>query len=211
MRYPLEIRLQPSKRLEFLNAAIHVTAAFAFLRSSLPVWIVVPAVAFLFVSLRSAIRDERGKAGFVLVLEPDAELRISEPGRHGRAIHASPETSSTDFGWAVWLHWRGTPVRGSRRRPLRGAVMLVRSNMTDEAWRGLKIWLRHKVAAAAETDDVQLRAPKQKVQSARLQPLDVRSGGAASELSDVPSEASPENRGKSAGHGSPCAEVRSAR
>ena len=148
MRYPLEIGLRPSKLMLLLNAAIHAIAAFAFLRSSFPLLLVIVVVAGLAFSLRLAIRAEREKAGVRLVLLDNGELSVDPDGCGRRTVYASAEPGCVDFGWAVWIHWRGTRVRRSPRRPIRGALMLVRGNVREDEWRGLKIWLRHKVGAA---------------------------------------------------------------
>lgn len=152
MRYPLEIRLRPSRLIFLLNAAIHAIAAFAFLRSSFPLPLVIVAVAGLGISLRSTIRAEREKACVRLVLEDDGELCMDPDGHGRRLVYAVPQQGCVDFGWAVWIHWRGSRVRRSPRRPMRGALMLVPGNVGDDEWRGLKIWLRHK-AGAARTDE----------------------------------------------------------
>ena len=147
MRYPLEIGLRPSKLMLLLNAAIHGIAAFAFVRSSFPLPIVIVVVAGLAFSLRLAMRAEREKAGVRVVLQDNGEMSLDPDGRGRRIVYASAQPGCVDFGWAVWIHWRGTRVRRSPRKPIRGALMLVRGNVRDDEWRGLKIWLRHKVGA----------------------------------------------------------------
>ncbi|AYH44727.1 hypothetical protein CDA09_15270 [Azoarcus sp. DN11] len=130
------------------NAAIHVIAAFAFVRSSLPLLLVIVAVGWLVVSLRETVRIERDKAGVRLTLEEGGELRVAPMGDPRRVVYGAAEGSCADFGWVVWIHWRGARVRGAKVRPLVGAMMLVRGNLNQGDWRGLKIWLRHKVDAA---------------------------------------------------------------
>ncbi|NMF89341.1 protein YgfX [Aromatoleum petrolei] len=157
MRYPLEIRLRPSKLILLLNAAIHAIAAFAFLRSSFPLPLVIVVVAGLGFSLHLANRAESEKAGGRLVLQDNGELSVDPDGRGQQTVYALAEPGCVDFGWAVWIHWRGTRVRRSPRRSIRGALMLVRGNVHEDEWRGLKIWLRHKVGpgrveGAAEND-----------------------------------------------------------
>ncbi|MBD5805310.1 hypothetical protein AZOA_47620 [Azoarcus sp. Aa7] len=144
-----------------LNAAIHAIAAFAFLRSSFPPLLVIVVVAGLGFSLRSAIRAEKEQARVRLVLQDDGELCVDPDGLGRRTVYAVAEPGCVDFGWAVWIHWRGTRVRRSPRRPMRGTLMLVRGNVGDDEWRGLKIWLRHKVGAA-RTDDSGGDAPAQR-------------------------------------------------
>jgi len=161
VRYPLEIGLRSSKLMFLLNAAIHAIAAFAFLRSSFPLVIVIIVIAGLVLSLRSAIRAEREKARVRLVLQDDGELGVDPDGHGRRTVYAVPEPGCVDFGWAVWIHWRGTRLRRSSRRTMRGALMLVRGNVSDDEWRRLKIWLRHK-AGAARTGESGGDAPAQR-------------------------------------------------
>lgn len=160
MRYPLEIGLRPSRMMFLLSAAIHAIAAFAFLRSSFPLPVVIVVVAGLAVSLRAAHRGERAKAGVRVLLQDAGELWVDPDGRGRRTVYAVAEPGCVDFGWAVWIHWRGTRVRRSPRMPIRGAMMLVRGNVGDEEWRGLKIWIRHKVGAAG-AEDAKDAAPAQ--------------------------------------------------
>ncbi|WP_407280196.1 hypothetical protein U5817_07200 [Aromatoleum evansii] len=131
-----------------LNAAIHAIAAFAFLRSSFPLPLVIVVIAGLGFSLHLANRAEKEKAGVRLVLQDNAELSVDPDGRGRRTVYALAEAGCVDFGWAVWIHWRGTRVRRSPRRSIRGALMVVRGNVRGDEWRELKIWLRHKVGAA---------------------------------------------------------------
>lgn len=152
MRYPLEIALRPSRMMHLANAAIHAIAAFAFLRSSLPLPLVIAIVCWLALSLRVAVRAECEKAGLRLMLEEGGELRVTSGGDPRRVVYATADGSCADFGWAVWIHWRGARVRRSRGRLTRGAMMLVGGNLGREDWRGLKIWLRHKVDAAGPRD-----------------------------------------------------------
>ncbi|MCC4117831.1 hypothetical protein LLG90_20960 [Aromatoleum toluclasticum] len=143
-----------------MSAAIHAIAAFAFLRSSFPLPFVIVVVAGLAFSLRSAIRVEREKGSVRLVLLDDGGLHVDPDGHARRTVYAVAEPGCVDFGWAVWIHWRGTRVRRSPRMPIRGAMMLVRGNVGDDEWRSLKIWLRHKVGAA-RAEDAKGDAPAQ--------------------------------------------------
>jgi len=152
MRYPLEIELQPSRLAQGLNAAIHLIAAFAFVRSSIHLLVVFSVLAILGLSVRAAMRAEIGTKGRVLVLEDNGELRIEDP--HS-VVYALPEATCVDFGWAVWIHWQGARVARPRRRIMRGAMMLLPDNLSAESWRGLRIWLRHKAAAQAGGRDPQ--------------------------------------------------------
>lgn len=131
------------------NAAIHTIAAFAFVRSTLHLSVVFVVVLALGVSLGATLRAERRKAGCRLVLESNGELRLDS---HGRVVYAVPDATSVDFGWVLWLHWRGAHVRQSRRHIVRGALMLLPGNVSAGDWRGLRIWLRHKAAPDGAKD-----------------------------------------------------------
>lgn len=142
MRYPLEIPLSPSRRISLLIAAIHLVAAVAFLFSSLPCPVRLPALALIVASLCVALFRERAKAGCAIRLDGSGAFAV---GRHGDLHPARLQQGCTDFGWAVWLQWR-TDGKGKKGR--RGAVMLAPDNLPQERWRSLRIWLKHKVAAA---------------------------------------------------------------
>jgi hypothetical protein len=148
MRYPLELALAPSRRMLILVAAIHLVAAIAFLFSSLSWLIRLLALLVLAGSLRAAVRNERAKAGTVLVLDNSGTLATTRAGdpRFGR-----PERSCTDFGWAVWLQWRMIGVSGHPSGP-RETLMLLPDNLPDGTWRGLRIWLKHKALATEKPD-----------------------------------------------------------
>lgn len=144
MRYPLELRLESSRSAVTLIAAIHLVAAIAFVCSSLSWSIVAPAVAALAASLNTSLLRERRKTGLRVLLENGGTLKV-ESG--GRAESAVPEAGCTDFGWAVWLQWRHSNAAGG------GALMLLRDNLGEDAWRALRTWLRHKAFATPEGRD----------------------------------------------------------
>jgi hypothetical protein len=144
MRYPRAIEIQPSRLMQVLSAAIHVIAAFAFLRSSIHLLIVLPMLAMIGLSWRAVWRAEMGRKGRVLTLDEGAAFCIRQ---RGRTVYALPEASCVDFGWAVWLHWRGAHVARARRPTLHGAMMLLPDNLPADSWRDLRIWLRHEAGA----------------------------------------------------------------
>lgn len=144
MRHPLECRFRPSLRLQFLIAAIHLVAAIAFLASSLAPALIVAVVAALGVSACLSVVGERRRAGATVVLEESGLLTVCD---RGRTVCATPLPSCTDFGWAVWLHWREL-AGGQGVRPRTGALMLLPDHVDAATWRLLRIWLRHKSAAA---------------------------------------------------------------
>lgn len=147
MRYPLELVLQPSLCRQGMIAAIHGVAAIAFLYSGQPFWLVVIGVVALLFSAIFLVRAERSRVGWQMVLEDSGLLTL----RSGERISAAlPLASSTDFGWAVWLHWRTLDVDSGQRRM--GALMLLPDQVDAVTWRGLRIWLRHKCGVDASAD-----------------------------------------------------------
>jgi hypothetical protein len=144
MRYPLECRFRPSCRLQLLIAAIHLIAAMAFLASSLAPALIAAVVAALAVSACLSVAGERRRAGLTVVLDDAGLLTLRD---RGRTVCATPLPSCTDFVWAVWLHWREL-AGGHGVRPRTGALMLLPDHVDATTWRLLRIWLRHKSAAA---------------------------------------------------------------
>lgn len=134
MQYPLRIELRASRRMIWLNAAIHLVAALSFLQSAFHPAVLVVAWAVLAWSFRHGVRREEAKGLAALTLGDDGALHVeSVDGEvRGRALG-----SSVDFGWALWLHWEGRERR-------RGALMLLPDNLGETGWRGLRIWMRHK-------------------------------------------------------------------
>ncbi|WP_332671847.1 protein YgfX [Aromatoleum sp.] len=148
MRYPIELELVPSRQALVLVAAIHLIAATAFLLSSLPWAVRLAAAIALGVSMLVAFRGERAKDGLRMVLEDSGKLAVS---CSGEAAQAFLDRGCTDFGWAIWLQWRvaATPDQAPSRA---AAVMLLPDNLSPGAWRGLRIWLKHKALASGKPD-----------------------------------------------------------
>ena len=140
VRFPLVVQLKPSRFAIGLSAAIHSIAAFAFLASSLHPAVMILAAALLVLSHWRVMVGERGRRDVVLTLQPDGALHL---GLQDGEVHALPQATSADFGWALWLHWEGSRYRNARRRTLRGALMLLPDGVDEEVWRELRIWFRH--------------------------------------------------------------------
>ena len=58
MRYPLELRLKPSRQIIFMIAAIHLIAAIAFLLLHASWWIKVPVLLILGASFTFLISND---------------------------------------------------------------------------------------------------------------------------------------------------------
>lgn len=139
MRYPLELRLRPSRRAILLIAAIHLIAAIAFLLMP-SWWIKVPMILILGMSLAFAITTERQKLDRILILDESGSLTY---GRKGFFLRARPQPGCADFGWAIWLRWRLVST-APRRRAVSGAMMLMPDNLERQDWRAVRAWLRHR-------------------------------------------------------------------
>lgn len=131
MRYPIRLKLRPSARIRALMCAMHGIAASALLFLDLPVVLSLALGTAIFLSLGFALR--RQTAGSLLLAD-DGQFELGEGGRL-RVL-----ASTTDFGWALWLHWLGDDGR-------RGAMMLAPDALPPGGWRVLRIWLRHKAGA----------------------------------------------------------------
>lgn len=145
MRYPLRIELRSSRRAVWLNAAIHSVAAFSFLQSSFHPALIAVVIAGLVWSLRRSFKREAAKGLGALTLEDGPSLRFEDALGERRGVI---DGRSADFGWALWLRWKGLGA-GSRG----GALMLLPDNLNENAWRGLRIWMRHKTGPEPGADD----------------------------------------------------------
>lgn len=144
MREALVCRLRPSRRLQLLIAAIHLVAAIAILASTLAPVLIVALITALAVSASLSLVAERRRAELTVVFDDAGLLTVRD---RARTVCATPLASCTDFGWAVWLHWR--ELAGEHRaRPRSGALMLLPDHVDATTWRLLRIWLRHRGAAA---------------------------------------------------------------
>jgi len=148
MRYPQQVVLTPSRYLLALVAAIHLVAAIAFLLSSIPGPVQTATLLALAASAWQTLRREWARNGHVLILEDSGLMGVSrgEPGLSGSAM---PLPGCTDFGWAVWLQWQWAD-RPRRRGWTDASAMLLPDSMNRDAWRSLRIWLRHKAARGTD-------------------------------------------------------------
>ena len=145
MNGDLLIACRPSCILMALIAVVHLTAAMSLVHvfDGGYAWLVAAALALAFAL--SVIRLRR-PVGRQWLLGADGSLVLKD----GDIDHfLLPQASSTDFGWAVWLHWRDADTGR------RGALMLLRDQLDAERWRRLRVWLRHlAVVGHAGSPDV---------------------------------------------------------
>lgn len=128
-------------------AAVHLAAAisFAFVFQGGVLAVVICTLIASAVLAFAALR--RVEAG-VWLLAANGDLSSSDADGD-RLLRL--QGSSTDFGWAIWLHWRDT-ADGRH-----GALMLTRDQFDPEVWRLLRVWLRHVAVVAGEADAAQLQ------------------------------------------------------
>lgn len=150
MRYPLELHLKPSARLQTLIAAIHLIAAIAFVGSRPSVAASGAVLALIGLSAAVLVRRDRCLAGSSIVLEESGLLDLRLRGGSSRG---APLPGCADFGWALWLQWRElAAVAGPRARS--NALMLLPDHVGDPStWRQLRIWLRHKSTHSVRSGD----------------------------------------------------------
>lgn len=136
MRYPRLIAVRASPRSLSLIAAIHLVAAISFAHLVLDPALAVAGLLLLVSCFGLSWRAVRHNAVTCIELGEDGVLRF--PQRDGEG---QPCGRRADFGLVRWLEWR----EGRRRH----ALMLWRAECSQEDWRALGVWLRHKAAQQA--------------------------------------------------------------
>lgn len=144
--FPLRLVLRPSRRLLILLCALHAVVLYAFCQLAAQLsWWLLPVVLVLLYSLYRKLRHEAQRRGVELICHASGEFSVPACGiGHEQAVFIE---RSTDFGWAIWLHWKNP--RPQRRAA--SAMMLCADHFHDrQAWRHFRIWVRHKATQAAE-------------------------------------------------------------
>lgn len=144
--YPLTIRIRPSRRLAVLVTAVHGATAASFLASSLPFLAQALAWMVLTASLAHSLVRLWTRRGQEFVLLEDGTLGFFMPD--GQEAVCALDGRSADFGWVVWLLWKG----GGEVRS--GAMMLMPDQMASHDWRHLRTWLRLLAPLGARQDQV---------------------------------------------------------
>ncbi|MGL1834976.1 protein YgfX [Rhodocyclaceae bacterium SMB388] len=140
----MQLFLKPgrSRHRQFMIAAIHLVAAISV--SQLPLSLAALACMGLVIAVAGVVSVWRDGVQAMPSLDFAGDGSVAIAADDGR-VQARLLPSSTDFGWAIWLHWREqTPAdhRGRRRRRS-GALMLMPDQCTAGEWRQFRIWLRH--------------------------------------------------------------------
>ncbi len=161
MRFPLTVSLRPARGVLAPVLVAHLAAGLALFHSPAlqPIFTPAPSgaisvlpglVALLVIVLSAAHgwRAESRKRGVELALGDDGVLSRY---RGGERQDYRVLGSSVDSAWVLWLHLEaaGSEDRQGRVGSDRAAIMLVPTNLPPGQWRLLRIWLRHKAAAAA--------------------------------------------------------------
>jgi hypothetical protein len=125
-------------------AAVHLTAAISFAHV-LEGWFLALAMCVLLLSSVLAIFRLRRHEPGQWVFAANGDLIVQQAADE-RLLRLSG--SSTDFAWAIWLHWQD--AADGRR----GARMLTRDQFDPEVWRQIRVWLRH-LASVAESSSAE--------------------------------------------------------
>ena len=160
MEFPLELRLQPSRVMMASVLVAHLAAALALFH--VPGLRVVSLVGeaslanilagtlawvVLCLSLVNALRAERSKRGCRLWLEGDGLVEVLVEGAEQGVLCRVRPHSAVTLDWAVWFRLLAVePVSRQSVNAVRAptGMMLLASNVQDQDWRLLRIWLRHR-------------------------------------------------------------------
>ena len=160
MEFPLELRLQPSRAMMASVLVAHLAAALALFHvpglavlsldgDASRVRLLVGALVWcvLCVSLLIALRAERSKHGCSLWLEGDGLVEVLLEGAEQGVLCRVRPHSAVTLDWAVWFRLLAVePVSRQSVNAVRAptGMMLLASNVQDQDWRLLRIWLRHR-------------------------------------------------------------------
>lgn len=136
--FPRTLSIAPSGRTLIPLAVLHAFAASGFL-TALPLLLASGAIGLLAFSFLSLLWVRHARQNEFLRLEDDGLLTVF---RDGVAVTARVTGSPTDAGWAVWLRWQEEGAWMTHAR------MLLRADFTQDDWRALGIWLRHRAVTA---------------------------------------------------------------
>lgn len=134
LRFPVEIPLQPSRRIFWGFTAAHLVVALPlFLSAGWAMGVRLCLLLGLCGSYLWAVRTQRQPrdTGLLLLGEGTLQLQTAQGWQPASLIHY------VHHGWALWLTIR---VAGRQH----GLMLCADSVPTPEAWRTLSIWCRHK-------------------------------------------------------------------
>lgn len=136
MRYPRSIAVRASARSFILIAAIHLIAAISFAHLVFAPGLAAAGLLLLVFCFGLSWRAVRRNAVSCIELGEDGVLRFAQRDAEGQ-----PCGRRADFGLVRWIEWQ----EGRRHH----ALMLWRAECSQEDWRALGVWLRHKASPQA--------------------------------------------------------------
>lgn len=152
--FTADLTFRRSHTLIVLIAAIHLIAAIAFVRSSLPIAICLIVVTGLAISAWSALSGALQQGTRQGLLRLGEQGKIAWPTKQDDIscpVGQVVPQQCVNFGWAIWLGWRFRDrLLPSLRR--QRFSMLLRDQFTPEDWRLLNIWLRHCALPSPESE-----------------------------------------------------------
>ena len=159
MQFPFELKLQPSRLMMASALVAHLAAALALFHvpalgdvvdgeaSFSRILAATLAWAMWCLSLVRALRAERSKRGCSLWLEDDGLVEVLVDGAEQGVLCRVRPHSAVTLDWAVWFRLLAVePVSRQSVNAVRAptGMMLLASNVQDQDWRLLRIWLRHR-------------------------------------------------------------------
>jgi hypothetical protein len=150
---PLTIRLEPSPALLVSILCAHLAAGLALILMRLPLVVTLALLLLVVVSALLSTRAQARKRGLSFVLAADGALRIS--WRDGSDAWASVLPGTTIFPSVLWfaLAWTAPDGRQRRLRLMLIAVEVMQENGTNDPWRRLRTWLRHRALDHSEPEN----------------------------------------------------------
>lgn len=141
--FPRTLNITPSGRILLPIAAIHLLTAIGFLLA-ISLLLASGAIVLLAISFLCVLWGHCQRQGEHLRLEDDGTLTVF---RGSLEVAGRVVGSPTDAGWAVWVIWQEEGAWMSHAR------MLLRADFTQEDWRALGLWLRHRAAVAGRGEE----------------------------------------------------------
>lgn len=142
----MSLVFRSSRWLSCMIAAIHVVAAIALLYLDYPWWMWLAMFVLLAMSCLHGVRRVDATRIRQLRAEEDGSFALERSGGASTVARVLPST--TDFGWAIWLHWRPVSNDSVEAVATKGAEMLLADQCSRDEWRRFRVWLRHRSAAS---------------------------------------------------------------
>ncbi|MER2553493.1 MAG: protein YgfX [Thauera sp.] len=153
MRFPVELRLQPSSMIMASVLVAHLAAALALFHVHAFVphaggagdWLFAAlGWALLVVSLAHGLQGQRRLRGCTMWLEEDGTLELRREGGPLDGLFNVQPGSQVVLSGAVWFAVRPLAVAETLLRRRGMALMLVSDNLGRDGFRLLRAWLLHR-------------------------------------------------------------------